>query len=97
MGITIESSFMKTFFLIIIPFLLLGCVSTSAQKNFHLTELSKNIQKDKQAQSAIESVTDAMISNRAAVHYCPVDGERFSPRVKICPTHQVPLKEVEEH
>ena len=88
---------MKILLLISNLFFLLGCVSTPTQKNSHLTELSQNIQKDKQAQSAIESVTGAMISNRAAVRYCPVDGERSSPRVKICPTHQVPLKEVEEH
>ena len=87
---------MKIFFLILNFLFLLGCASTPTQKSSHLTELSKNIQKDKQAQSAIESVTGAMISSRTAVHYCPVDGERFSPRVKICPTHNVPLKEVEE-
>ena len=87
---------MKIFISTTILFLLLGCASMSTHKASHLEELSQNIQKDKQAQSAIESVTDAMISNRAAVHYCPVDGERFSPRVKICPTHNVPLKEVEE-
>ena len=88
--------FMKIFISVVILPCSLGCASMPAQKNSHLTELSKNIQKDKQAQSAIESVTGAMISNRVPVYYCPVDGERFSPRVKICPTHHAPLKEVEE-
>ena len=77
--------------------LIFGCASMPIQKNSHLKELSQDIQKDKQAQSAIESVTEAMSSNRIAVHYCPVDGERFSPRVQVCPTHHVLLKEVEEH
>lgn len=74
----------------------LGCASMPVQKNFHLKELSQEIQKDKQAQSAIESVTEAMSSQRIMVYYCPVDGERFSSRVKVCPTHHVPLKEVQD-
>ena len=80
----------------IIFLFILGCVSTPVQKNSPLEKLSHDIQKDKQAQSALESVTGAVISHRIEVYYCPVDGERFSPRVKICPVHQVPLKKVEE-
>lgn len=87
---------MKIFCLTIISTFLIGCASTPAQKNSRLQELSQNIQKDKEAQSALESVTEAMSSNRIAVYYCPVDGERFSPRVKVCPTHHILLKEVEE-
>ena len=88
--------FIKIFILVVIFPCSLGCASSPVQKNSPLKELSQNIQKDKQAQSAIESVTGAMISNHIAVRYCPVDGERFSPRVKVCPTHQVPLEEVEK-
>ena len=91
-----EYRFVKKIPLIGIFLFLLGCASVPTQKDSPLKELSQNIQKDKQAQSAIESVTGAMISNRAAARYCPVDGERFSPRVKVCPTHHVLLKEVEE-
>ncbi len=87
---------MKTFLLIIILFFSIGCASMPVQKTSHLKELSQNIQKDKQAQSAIESLTQAISSNSVAVHYCPVDGERFSWRVKVCPTHHVLLKEVEQ-
>ncbi len=82
--------------LIIFLFFILGCVSMPVQRTSRLKELSQDIQRDKQAQSAIESLTQAISSNSTAVHYCPVDGERFSPRVKICPTHHVLLKEVQQ-
>ena len=83
------------FLLVGIFLFIFGCTSMPTEKNSPFKKISQDIQKDKQAQSAIESVTEAMSSNRSAVHYCPVDGERFSPRVKVCPTHHVLLKEVE--
>ena len=61
-----------------------------------IKELSKDIQKNKDTQSAIKSVSDAVGSKNVNVFYCPVDGERFSARVKSCPAHQVLLKKVEE-
>src|SRR3989338_115477 len=66
------------FYLVGISLFVFGFASTHPQKTSRLEELSQNFQKDKQAQSAIESVTEAISSNSAAVHYCPVDGERFS-------------------
>ncbi len=61
-----------------------------------IKELSRDIQKNKDTQTAIQSITRAVSSNRVKVHYCPVDGERFSFQVKVCPQHHVLLKEVEE-
>lgn len=88
--------FMRNFIFIMFIFSLIGCASTTASQKSRLEVLSQDIQKDPQAQSAIESVTGAVISNRVKVHYCPKDGERFSFRVKVCPKHNIPLKEVEE-
>lgn len=61
-----------------------------------LKKISHDIKTDEQAQSAIATVTGAISSPLLIGHYCPVDGERFSRRVKICPKHHIPLKELEE-
>ena len=58
--------------------------------------LSKDIQTNKETQSAVKSITASVSSHQVKVNYCPVDGERFDSRVKACPRHKVELKEVEE-
>lgn len=55
-------------------------------------KLTNDIQKDKQVQSALKSISDSMDLKKAEVKYCPVDGQRFSVNQTICPIHHVPLK-----
>ena len=58
--------------------------------------LSQQIQKDPRAQSAVSAITNSMGGTAAPAKYCPVDGTRFSSRLKICPEHHVELKSVDE-
>ena len=61
-----------------------------------LKELELKIRKDKEAQSAIQSITGSMQAASPKLKYCPIDGKRYSPRLKYCPNHkEVPLKDVE--
>ncbi len=54
----------------------------------------RDIQKDKDAQSALRSIAGAMDIKQAAVKYCPVDGKRYSHDLQICPVHKVELQEL---
>ena len=59
-----------------------------------LKNLEIQVAKDPQAQSALRSINTAL-SVQHTVKYCPVDGQRFSGDVDICPIHHVKLKWVE--
>ena len=59
-----------------------------------LKNLGVQVAHDPQAQSALRSINTAL-SPQHTVKYCPVDGERFSADVDICPVHHVKLKWVE--
>ena len=58
-------------------------------------ELGQQIRNDPEAQSAIRKIAASM-SEAPKSKYCPVDGARYAPHLKICPVHNVPLKEVTE-
>jgi hypothetical protein len=61
-----------------------------------LEAISKQIQKDQEAQSALQKVGSTFSGRLSRVRYCPVDGKHFSARLEICPEHTVKLKELEE-
>ena len=56
----------------------------------------QNIQKDKEGQSAIQSIGGGMSATGAVIKFCPVDGKHFSADLEFCPEHHVKLKEVVE-
>ena len=58
-------------------------------------ELEQQIRNDPEAQSAIRKIAASM-SEAPKSKYCPVAGARYAPHLKICPVHNVPLKEVTE-
>ena len=58
-------------------------------------ELEQQIRTDPGARSAIRKIAASM-SEAPKSKYCPVDGARYAPHLKICPVHNVPLKEVTE-
>jgi hypothetical protein len=57
-------------------------------------KLVRDIQKDKDAQSALRAISGAMDIKQTAVKYCPVDGKRYSHDLQICPEHKVKLQEL---
>ncbi len=59
-----------------------------------LKNLGVQVAHDPQAQSALRSINTALRAQHT-VKYCPVDAERFSAEVDICPIHHVKLKWVE--
>ncbi len=61
-----------------------------------LKNLTKDLRTNKDARSAIQSITDSMSRKTVKVKYCPVTGRRYAPRVVICPVHKVKLKLLEE-
>ena len=58
-------------------------------------ELEGQIRNDPEARSAIRKIAASM-SEVPRSKYCPVDAARYAPHLKICPVHNVPLKEVAE-
>lgn len=69
---------------------LAGQELTDAQKK----KLVRDVQKDKDAQSALRSIAGAMDIKQATVKYCPVDGKRYSHDLSICPVHKITLQEL---
>ncbi len=60
-----------------------------------LRNLAIRVQKDPQVKSAVQSINQALSVQQGCVKYCPVDGQRFSCNVDVCPIHKVKLKIVE--
>ncbi len=69
-------------------------LSGQALSDEDLKKLSRDLRKNPEVQSAVQSVTGAL-SDVPAVKYCPVDGKRFSADQTHCPEHGVALKNVE--
>ena len=59
-------------------------------------KMMSDLKNDKEAQSAIASISGAMDVRQAGIKYCPVDGKRFSADVQESPEHKVKLKELVE-
>lgn len=58
-------------------------------------ELEQQIRNDPGARSAIRKIAASM-SEAPKSKYCPVDAALYAPYLKICPVHNVSLKEVAE-
>ena len=84
-----------------IVFFLTGCATTSPKKSSDqsqettLQNLAVQMQKNPEAQSAVESVSQTLKGQNVNIKYCPVDGKRFSAAMEQCPEHHVPLKLLE--
>ena len=59
-----------------------------------LRNLARDIRTNKEARSAIESITGAVGGKETSIMYCPLTGKRYAPRLTECPEHGVALKEV---
>jgi hypothetical protein len=73
-----------------------GAVSGQEMTEKDLRKLNAQIQKDPQAKSAVQAITNSMGGQGQAVKYCPIDGERYSSKFEMCPIHKVLLKIVGE-
>jgi hypothetical protein len=72
---------------------------TGALTGKELTEAEKrkavrDLRKDKEAQSAMRSISGALEVKQTGIKYCPVDGQRFAAELEMCPIHKVKLKEL---
>jgi len=61
-----------------------------------LQDLGRKIQRDPEAKSAVQAITNSLSGQGQVIKYCPIDGERYSPKFTICPIHQVLLKTIDE-
>ena len=87
---------MKVFVLIFF-ILFCGCrTASSAVKRDDVNTIARDVRKDPATKSAVEAITRAVSGGLSDVRYCPVDGQRFSGKIKICPVHHVELKSIEE-
>ncbi len=92
-----NDTLINAFVSVICCIFLCGCHATSgAAKHDDLNTLVRDLRKDKQAQSAVETLTNTLSGRPSDVKYCPVDGQRFSGKIQICPVHTVELKTVED-
>lgn len=74
----------------------LGTVSGQDIDEKKLRELNTEMQKDPQARSAVETISNSVSGKGQTIKYCPVDGERYGPKFTDCPVHHVPLKILSE-
>ncbi len=70
----------------------LGAVSGQDVTEQDLKNLAQQVQKDKEAQSAVESISGVFDPSRPKIKYCPVCGKRYRFTFEECPVHHVPLK-----
>ena len=68
---------------------LMGCQTT---KNLPIVEQMRHNQETRET---VETLANTIAGQEVKAKYCPVDGERYAPSVKICPKHQVELKTLE--
>jgi NADH pyrophosphatase NudC (nudix superfamily) len=61
-----------------------------------LKNLAQQMQKNPEAQSAVESISNAFDPSRPKIKYCPVCGKRYRFTFEECPIHHVPLKILED-
>jgi hypothetical protein len=73
-----------------------GSVTGKKTSEGDLRKLGQQMRHDKEAQSAVDSITGAMTDPSHQIKYCPIDGERYSAQLKVCPKHGVPLKNLDE-
>ena len=73
-----------------------GAVAGNEAGPVDVRQLEKQLRNDKEAQSAVESITGAISDSSIMGKYCPIDGERYSSKFEKCPKHNVLLKNIEE-
>ena len=71
-----------------------GALSGKTLSEEELHNLEKQIRTDKEAQTAVQQITDSVGGKAPIVKYCPVTGQRYAGHLKICPEHRVPLEVV---
>jgi len=71
-----------------------GALSGKPLSEEDLNSLEKQVQTDKEAQSAIQAIADSVGGKATHVKYCPVTGKRYASNLEICPEHQVQLEVV---
>jgi hypothetical protein len=59
-------------------------------------KMVRDLKNDKEAQSAMRSISGALDVKQTGIKYCPIDGQRFSADMEICPVHKVKLKELSD-
>lgn len=73
-----------------------GAISGQNVDQEQLHKTVREIRRDPEARQAVEAMTRSMGGTDVKVKYCPVDGKRYSPSLKICPEHGIELKPLEE-
>jgi len=59
-------------------------------------DLMKQLQKDKEAQSAIQAIADSLDSTKSRIKYSPATGKRYSPDLEVDPETGVKLEWVQQ-
>ena len=74
----------------------LGSVSGKPIDQKGLKDLGKELRTNPEAQSAVAVIKDSVSGQGKVVKYCPIDGERYSPKFDSCPVHHVLLKSLND-
>lgn len=75
---------------------LTGAVAGKQLTPQELRRLERQIATDQEARSAMNAIAGSMGGTSSTVKYCPIDGARYAPHLKVCPVHQTDLKNVGE-
>ena len=73
-----------------------GALSGKTLNEEDLRHLEKQIREDKEAQTAIQAITESVGGKPPIVKYCPITGQRYASYMEECPEHHVPLKVVDQ-
>lgn len=73
-----------------------GAITGREMSDKDVRGLQQQLRQDKEAQAAIEAITQTVSGRQGITKYCPIDGERFSAGLKACPVHGATLEEIRE-
>ena len=61
-------------------------------KRSEVKDIYRRAGRDPEAREALSTLSTAVTGRRPFPVYCPVDGERYSPSLTVCPRHGVALR-----
>ncbi len=73
-----------------------GALKGETLSSEDLKKLNKQLRVDKDAQSAVSTITQSISGKAHTIKYCPQDGKRFAGSVKLCPDHKIELRWLDE-
>lgn len=72
-----------------------GAITGSTVTEKDLKDVGRQVQRNPEARSAVESISSSLDSTNQKIKYCPETGERFAAHLEYCPGSETKLEWVQ--